>query len=161
MGILFNMSPLCSLISLILLGYSCNQALAGECVTVSFNKNDCKFPFTYNEEQYHDCTKVDNWGVPWCSTDPSGDGDCTDCTWANCQESKECVFPTTYKGKEYNQCTFIDNDGYPWCNTTDGGWGNCDRSLCEVEKNELGYWQKDLSDPDNWILQDFYQTKTR
>merc|ERR1712126_553999 len=27
--------------------------------------------------------------------------------------------------------------------------GETDRSLCEVEKNELGYWQKDLSDPDN------------
>merc|ERR1712126_215711 len=70
-------------------------------------------------------------------------------TWANCEVPKECVFPTTYRGKLYYKCTFVDNDGYPWCNTTDGGWGNCDRSLCEVEKNELGYWQKDLSDPDN------------
>ena len=100
---------------------------------------NCHFPFVYNDETYNDCTKVDNWDVPWCSTDPNGDGDCTDCTWANCEVPKECVFPTTYRGKLYYKCTFVDNDGYPWCNTTDGGWGNCDRSLCEVEKNERKY----------------------
>merc|ERR1712126_559706 len=117
-------------------GYSSIQVVTAKCMTEPYPTN-CRFPFTYNGETYDECTKVDNWGVPWCSTDPNGDGDCTDCTWANCEVPKECKFPTTYQGKSCNKCTFVDNDGYPWCNTTDGGWGNCDRSLCEVEKNEL------------------------
>ena len=80
-------------------------------MTVSFNKNDCKFPFTYNEEQYNDCTKVDNWGVPWCCTSSVIPCDDDDAPWINCEESKFCKFPTTYKGKSYDSCTFVDNDG--------------------------------------------------
>merc|ERR1712121_547960 len=79
----YNMRPLYSFISLILLGYSCNQVLAGKCMTEPYPTN-CHFPFVYNDETYNDCTKVDNWDVPWCSTDPNGDGDCTDCTGASC-----------------------------------------------------------------------------
>ena len=102
-------------------------------MTVPYPTN-CHFPFTYKDKTYNNCTKEDNWGVPWCSTDPNGDGDSYNSTWANCEVSKECVFPTTYEGVFFDMCTFIDNDGYPWCNTTDGGWGNCDRSTsCKVE----------------------------
>ena len=93
-------------------------------MTVPYPTN-CHFPFTYKDKTYNNCTKEDNWGVPWCSTDPEGDGDYIDSTWENCQESAPCVFPTTYKGKSYNACTWIDNI-YPWCNITGGGWGNCD-----------------------------------
>ena len=89
--------------------------------------------------EYDECTKTDNWGVPWCSTDPDGDGDCDDCTWANCQESAPCVFPTTYQGESYYECIFIDNDGYPWCNITGGGWGNCDKSTCKIDYDTRKY----------------------
>ena len=70
---------------------------------------------------------------------PNGDGDCDDCTWANCQESAPCVFPTTYQGESYYECIFIDNDGYPWCNITGGGWGNCDKSTCKIDYDTRKY----------------------
>merc|ERR1712133_12219 len=102
MGILYRMSPLYCFLSLILLGYYSNQVLAGmygvsrKCMTVPYPTN-CHFPFTYKDKTYNNCTKEDNWGVPWCSTDPNGDGDSYNSTWANCEVSKECVFPTTYE----------------------------------------------------------------
>merc|ERR1712243_389082 len=66
MGILYNMSLLCSFISLILLGYSSIQVVTSKCMTEPYPTN-CRFPFTYNGETYDECTKVDNWeflGVP-------------------------------------------------------------------------------------------------
>ena len=40
----------------------------------------CKFPFTYKDTEYNQCTSVGNNGVLWCSTDTGGG-------WGNCVAS--------------------------------------------------------------------------
>ena len=47
-----------------------------ECLTTK--GEPCKFPFTYYDVKYFECTSVANNGVPWCYTSPR---------YGNCAES--------------------------------------------------------------------------
>ena len=62
---------------------------------------ECVFPFTYNGNQYTECTTVDN-GQPWCSTDAVFKG-----SWGNCKNcDAEDLAVTGAFGKR-----FFDGDG--------------------------------------------------
>jgi len=125
--------------------YTDDEGHWGECI-YTCNKNTatddinrcCKFPFTYNGQQYTKCTDVDESKL-WCSLTSNYDADekwewcatgekivkgkCTRTT----DDGKCCMFPFTYNHKTYTKCTDADYNGIDWCYTADndGSWGEC------------------------------------
>ena len=79
----------------------------------------CAFPFRYKGVEYNDCTTIDNYGVPWCSTFVNDAGDHLATFWGNCappeMELKQQAFSNSSQicsRNPYFICTALANYGY-------------------------------------------------
>uniref|UniRef100_V9KEA5 72 kDa type IV collagenase n=1 Tax=Callorhinchus milii TaxID=7868 RepID=V9KEA5_CALMI len=117
----------------------------------------CKFPFTFESNQYESCTTDGRSdGYRWCGTTSNYDADtkygfCPEqamSTIGGNSNGLPCFFPFTFLGDPYQSCTTSGrNDGRLWCSTTgnydeDSKWGFCPDqgySLFLVAAHEFGH----------------------
>ncbi len=44
----------------------------------------CVFPFNYEGTTYTECTTIDNFAIPWCSTEVDSNGKFVRGKWGDC-----------------------------------------------------------------------------